>query len=236
MNAALIEDSPEELTAECALIRNNRNCSFCDGFSCFAQLLEAVKTGKKYELVFMDIELSDGQNGIDVAEKLHTLMPNAQVIFITSYAKYSQDIFLKQINLAGFLLKPLDQEKLDILTDKALQRIKNASARKIVLTFRQKNFTLLTDEILYIESVGHMVFIHLIGGRTENGYEKLAEIGRLLPASFAQCHQSFLVNMGEIVSLEGNSAVLSNGEAIPVSRSRYAVFRDTYFKYLENLI
>lgn len=236
MNAAVIENSPEELAAECSLIRKNRNCSSCDGFPGLTELMEAVRAGKRYELVFLDIELSDGQSGIDAAEKLHALMPNAQVIFITAYPKYSQDIFLKQINLAGFLLKPVDREKLDILTEKAVQRIKNASARKIVLTFRQKSFTLLTDEILYIESVGHMVFIHLIGGRTENCYEKLAELGRQLPASFAQCHQSFLVNMREIVSLEGNNAVLSSGEAIPVSRSRYAAFRDTYFEYLENLI
>lgn len=232
MRAAVCDDDRIILGQIEELIGENDFYHSEDGYTSAEELAEAVRSGKKYDVIFLDVELGASGSGIDFAERLKKLLPNAWIVFVTAYPKYSQDIFLREINLAGFLLKPVDREHFDALTGQLRKKVRDMSARKLVLTFRQRNLTIPTNEILYIESSAHQAIIHLAGGQSELCYEKLTELEKKLPSSFAQCHQSYLVNLEEVTSLESDSVVLSGGIAIPVSRSRLASFRDAYFRYI----
>lgn len=49
------------------------------------------------------------QEGIDYAYELNQRYPELQIIYMTEDAKkYSQHIFLKPVNLLGYLTKPVD--------------------------------------------------------------------------------------------------------------------------------
>src|SRR6185436_16336295 len=64
------------------------------------------------ELIFMDIELSDGLS-FKIFEKVNITCP---VIFITAYDEYWQQAF--ENNSIDYLLKPVKQEKLEIALSK----------------------------------------------------------------------------------------------------------------------
>ena len=60
-------------------------------------------------------------------------------------------------------------------------------------------------------------------------YERLGSVFKKLPTDFYQCHKSFVVNMTKIRRFRTKDVLLKNGEAIPVSRARYAESKEAYF-------
>jgi DNA-binding LytR/AlgR family response regulator len=64
------------------------------------------------DLIFMDIELSDGLS-FDLIEKAHLTCP---IIFITAFDEYWQEAF--EHNSIDYLLKPLKKERLQIALNK----------------------------------------------------------------------------------------------------------------------
>ncbi|MGC8828292.1 MAG: PAS domain-containing hybrid sensor histidine kinase/response regulator [Verrucomicrobiia bacterium] len=68
--------------------------------------------GGKIDLLFTDIVMPDGVNGMELARQLKALKPNLKVIFSSGYNVYWQD---KEFNLKesiNFIQKPYSQEKL----------------------------------------------------------------------------------------------------------------------------
>lgn len=236
MNAAICDDSTELLSEMKSLTENSKYFLEIHTYSTWREMDAAISSGMKFEVIFMDIELGDSCSGIDYAERLYEILPDARIVFITSYSKYSQDVFLRRLNLAGLLLKPVEQEKLNLLVEKISLNMHMRSVQKLLLSFRQKNTMVSMEQILYLESIGHTILVHLKDGHVEKSNGKLAEIFRKLPEYFSQCHQSYIVNMNEISELKGDTVFLTDGVAIPISRSRYADFRETYFEYLSDSI
>ncbi len=232
LNAAICDDDPEMLRRIEELAEENGGYDAVEPFASYAALEQAVRSGHKYQAVFMDVELGTQDNGIAAAEKLCMLLPDAGVVVVTSYPKYSQDIFFRQINLTGFLLKPVEREKFDAVTELLMKRTREQEAGKLVLRFRKKTVLVSVGEIRYLESVGHTILVHLADGRTEQCGGKLEEMMDRLPDYFMQCHKSYLVNMKMVREIRGDKVVLTDGEPIAISRSRYAECRDAYFAYL----
>jgi DNA-binding LytR/AlgR family response regulator len=185
----------------------------------------------------MDIEW-DGEkkDGIDFASELYNLSPKTKIIFITGYPqRYSQQVFLKNTNLRGFIAKPIND---DILL-KNLEKIKNEiiveENRKLILRFNGIITGVNPEDILYIESRAHTATVHT----TDNGhlcYEKLNNLAKRLPQQFVLTHKSFLVNMDKIRRIERGQVLLEKDIDIPISKSRYNDVRDNYFRYIASNI
>ena len=94
-------------------------------FSNLREFLDSVRAGRCFDVVFMDIDWKDNVTGLQAAEELCKLCPNARVIYVTGYVdKFLQTAFLKQTNLSGFLTKPVDRE----LLRANLQKVADAQA------------------------------------------------------------------------------------------------------------
>lgn len=87
-------------------------------------------------------------------------------------------------------------------------------------------------EILYFSSSGHRVTIHLAGDQPPLSQTKrLSEIELTLKdAPFVRIHQSFLVRIDAIASIDRTRmrVVLHSGEELPISRSRYAFVAEQF--------
>ena len=132
--------------------------------------------GYRFQIVFLDIDLEEERDGIDYAEEMFRIDPSMKVIYVTGYNdRYSQLIFLKKSNLAGYLTKPVSQELLVKYLQKTEEDIKREEDEKLVICSGRKIINILYSEIYFIESQGHKVIIH-----TENKeytvYKKLKEI------------------------------------------------------------
>ena len=181
------------------------------------------------DAVLLDIEL-DGSNGLDVAERLFQESPHTQVIIMTAYTeKFVQDAFLKNAGIIAFLKKPLEREYLYSALEKAEKKISQSR-----MIFRQKGSitTLEYSNIVYFESMGHIIHIHLDSGESHDITAKLSELFSELPPQFVMCHKSFAVNMEKIRKVDNHNVILQDGNEIPVSRARLA---DTKARFLEFL-
>ncbi|GAF65529.1 putative response regulator [Bacillus sp. TS-2] len=63
----------------------------------------------KPDLIFLDIEMQ-GKNGIQIAESLKT-QEQLDIVFVTAYDQYALEAF--QVHAVDYLLKPIDQKRLE---------------------------------------------------------------------------------------------------------------------------
>ena len=72
--------------------------------------LKAIKKeGIVPDIVFCDIEMPE-MNGIKLAGKLKSLVPDLHLVFVTAYSEYAMDAF--RVEAQGYLLKPVSLKDL----------------------------------------------------------------------------------------------------------------------------
>lgn len=181
-------------------------------------------------LLLMDIQFGETKNGLNYAEELLHIAPELGVICVTGYNdRYAQHVLLHNINLIGYLTKPLDKELLISYLNKAVGKFKSPAF--LQFTSHGKSYSISTDSIFYIESRNHTIHLHTEKTCYEF-YGKLSQLQPKLPECFAQCHKSFLINMNHVDSIEPNNLTLSSGEKIPVSKNYQSAVKESFFRYI----
>lgn len=74
------------------------------------------------------------------------------------------------------------------------------------------------DELLYVESLGDYIKLHLEGGADFMSKEKISHLEQSLPENFLRIHRSFIVNSRKITSYT-REYILAGGEELPISRT-----------------
>ncbi len=184
-----------------------------DVFDSIEQLMFSLEERNRYDVLLMDIEWNQDLNGIDYAIKVNEKKPECQIIFLSNYTQYSQDIFRDKLNLCGFLMKPVDKEHFQMMLQRASKRILEASKKQLIVQTRKVSYVFYYYQILFLESVGHRVIIHTDQDEVVC-YEKLNYFVDCLKSSFAKCHKSYLVNMNRIKRIVGTDLDVSKNIAL----------------------
>ena len=166
------------------------------------------------ELIFLDIQLSDGLS-FEIFEKVEI---KSAVIFTTAYDEYALRAF--KLNSIDYLLKPIDEDDLEIAVSKFKARLPKQEA--VQLDFEQikkmlsnpfeknhkKRFTvkigqhlkvILTDEIECFFSENKGTYLHTFDNRDyliETTLELLEQ--ELDPAAFYRVSRKFIVPLKAI--------------------------------------
>lgn len=163
-----------------------------------------------FDLILMDIHLGQ-TNGFETAVKIRELNPQVPIAFVTACRDYAVESY--DVDAVAYLLKPLQEEKLFSLFRKLTRA---ESPRSLSVKQRGRTRNLDYREILYLESRGHRVTIHLLEGRDETIYAKLDELElRMDDERFVRCHKSFLVNMDYVKSAKKDFE-MKNGEIVSI--------------------
>ena len=189
-----------------------------------AALLAAWEEAK-IDLLFLDIYMTE-LDGVETARRLREAGCKVTIIFLTTTPDFAIEGY--EVEAAGYIIKPLEEEKLRRLLGRLFQ-----NENSVMLTLRQGNsvFTILPSEILYIESNRNRLLIHTVR-ETIPYYGRMDEVSCRLPQKqFLRCHQSFLVNMDRVCAAEDDFR-MENGDMVPIRvRGRKAV-REAYFQYI----
>lgn len=208
------------------------------------KLKKEFQAGNRPDVLIMDIchefnpalpKTKERQEGIDYAYELNQRYPELQIIYMTEdVKKYSQHIFLKPVNLLGYLTKPVDLVILKKLLEIAKEKQKQNDEKRVTIMCRNHKQIFYLDEILYLESRAHRTMIHTYEGE-EVCRDKISDLEQRMGDTFVRCHQSFLVNMKYIRRIENESFKLENGEEISISKRRYVETKNRYFAYLNRI-
>lgn len=168
---------------------------------------------KTYDILLLDIEMGK-MNGIDLAKNIRQTNDTVQIVFITGFPDFIAEGY--DVSALHYLMKPVSQEKLHSVLDKAAANLKKAEKRLCITFDRQVDYISL-GQIMYIEAQKQYVDIY----SAEKCYRmksSLSEIEANLDEFFFKCQRSFIVNLKYIMRINTNCVVLKNGTEIPISR------------------
>jgi len=199
----------------------------------------------KVDLIFMDIELVDGQS-FAIFDAVNIAKP---VIFTTAYDEYALQAF--DVNSVAYLLKPLSFNDLTKAIEKYRQLAVNPATtpdlsellKQIDTTKHYKSRFMIkigdhirsvtTDHIIYFYAEGRNAYILNDQGRRLIIDYKLEELEDLLdPKQFFRVNRTYIVNINSIqdVLVYSNSRLkiitsIKSEKDIIVSREKVATFK-----------
>ena len=185
----------------------------------YDEVLE-ILTQKSIDLIFLDVE--NNSNEIEILEKSFNL---PQIIFSSSKLEYQQTT--KEYPLTDFLIKPISMPRFLQAIDKAIQIKRHNStykvfAEEIFIQKEDRYIRLDYNKILYFETIGDSIRIvttddeHLV----KTTMKKI--IGKLNHPRFLEVHNSFIINLSKIKTLNGQFLKIGQN-TIPISRSNQSL-------------
>ncbi|MBS6170882.1 LytR/AlgR family response regulator transcription factor [Mediterraneibacter gnavus] len=181
-------------------------------------LVNYIKSGKKYDLIYMDIEMTE-QNGISAANEIREIDKKVFLIYITSYESFAKDVF--EVNAYRFITKPIDWK----FFRKCFEAVKDeltVQPHYFRYQYNKVVYRVSLDEIMYFQSDRRVTYIITEKG-SKKCYGKLNDIERRLLDSnivFFRIHQSFLVNPQYVIAYFYDSIELLDGTILSISENR----------------
>jgi DNA-binding LytR/AlgR family response regulator len=186
------------------------------------------------DLVLLDINLSGKKDGIEVANYINEKQ-KTPFIFLTANSDIATLERAKKVNPNAYLLKPFTKQDLYVAIEVAISNAttnqqqvlpsKNVvpSANQLMqdaifIKDKQTFIRVLFTEILFAESNGNYVNLHLVNGTKVLHRSTLADFAELLPAgNFFKCHRSYVVRLQAIEKIE-NTNLTVGGQQISISK------------------
>jgi DNA-binding LytR/AlgR family response regulator len=182
-----------------------------------------------FDIIFLDIYMP-GLNGIETAGKIRTMMRDVKIIFVTSSDEHYPEAY--DVFALNYLIKPLNQKKLNSVLEQALMDITGGQRQQISFSNKGRVYRIFCRDIQYIESIDKLVCFHMTGGNILQTHAKLDEIlGKLPEETFIRCHQSFAVNIFHVDEMSEQRFHIGS-EDISISKRYLKVSKDKYFEYL----
>jgi len=183
----------------------------------------------KYDVIFLDIGMPD-KNGMETAYEIRKNNSEVDIVFITIIKQYVFEGY--KVGAVRYIMKKDMEQLLPECLDALLQKHLR-SGRKMKFPFVKGERTVRLEDILCIEIQSHRLRFTL---KDEILY-MYGQIGKLelqlADCYFVRCHQSFLVNLQHIASINNYIICLSNGTEIPVSRAKSIEVKNCYLRYKE---
>lgn len=190
---------------------------------------EAIETIEKEnpDLAILDIQLSGGKTGIDVAQTILE-KHNFPFIFLSSNADITTISEAKKVHPSAYLIKPFSKEELHSSIEVAVYNfsqdtgkkdnddviVKDALFLKEKGVFQKLNF----DDILYLKSAHIYIDIFLKDNKKIVVRASLNEILPKLSKSFVRVHRGYIVNTKYLMQIDAN-ALKINDEIIPIGKT-----------------
>lgn len=156
---------------------------------------------------------------IDTINEIRKIMPELKVIYMTDTIDNCEQIFDNEFFF--FIKKPASKERVCEAVLKIKDKMKKGQTRLLVRLNSLNKVIVNTDDIVFVESKGHKMYIHTLDG-IYSMYKKLDDLERALGNSFLRCHKSYLINMKHIQKKTYRCITVTTGERLNISRTKVA--------------
>ncbi|MGI6667758.1 MAG: LytR/AlgR family response regulator transcription factor [Bacillota bacterium] len=194
-------------------------------FASAEAFLFAYDEDKSFDILLLDIQMGK-MDGVALAKRLRADNEWLQIVFITGFSEFISEGY--EVSALHYLLKPVDEEKLVEVLDRAVSRLQTAP-RMIVFRRGSGYIRIPADEIYYAEAFSHSVTLVTKDGK-ETFNMRLSDMEEILGEGFFRCHRSYIVSMKHVRRVTRTALVLDNGAEIPLSRSLYDAANQAFIK------
>lgn len=204
---------------------------------------EVLKTATA-DLLFVDINMPD-MNGLEFVRSIDS---GHYIVFTTAHPEFALEGF--KLNAIDYLLKPFSYEEFMKATQKVISLVdlverchaaesaiaqnEAEAADKEVISVKADYKTQLVKvaDIVYLESAGEYVRLHIEGSSTITTLFRLKNMETTLPADgFLRVHRSYIVNLKRIASYTKGRIFLDNSEYIPLGEN----YKERFLEYFNKM-
>lgn len=220
----------------CSYFNNNRIVFEIVSYDSGESFLNEFQAGS-FTAVFLD-NLMGGINGIETAKRIRISDTSIAIIFVTTEESYALEGYIVQA--FDYVIKPVTAERLHSVLERLYSQFK--PEKFIEVKENRIDRRILLRQILYVRSSGHFLEI-CTKNETCRCYMSLDALIFLLKEAgeygnpeqglqFQGCCRGYVVNLEEVLAIESQDFLLSNGLRIPISRSKYKEMQTAYASYL----
>ena len=170
---------------------------------------------KNWDILLLDIEMG-AMDGVTMAKRVRQDNEAVQIVFITGYSDYIAEGY--EVAALHYLMKPVNQEKLFTVLDRALEKRKQEE-RCLNLEAYGEMVRIPFYEIRYLDVHQNYVTIHAKQEFTVK--RTLGDFEKELDDRFSRVGRSMIVNLKYIQRVTKTDVYLSEGTILPLPRGAY---------------
>jgi DNA-binding LytR/AlgR family response regulator len=166
-------------------------------------------------LAILDLELENGQSGLEVAAYIQKERLKIPFIILTSHTEPETIAEVRKYNPASYLVKPFQKSSLYAAIEIALPF--NDTSNELFLKSGTRHEKLNMEELKYLKTEGKYTELHFTFGKRLIRSSLTAFMEDYPKVEWLRVHKSYAVNPAFITAVASDSVTLSN-ESIPVGR------------------
>lgn len=180
-----------------------------------------------YDIILMDVEMKF-MDGMSAAEEIRKVDTEVVIMFITNMPQYA--IHGYAVDALDYVLKPVSYFAFSQRLSRAISRMKKREKKTLSINIKGGTIRLDVSNVTYVESQGHTLVFHTIGGDyiTTGTMRELEK--QLEEHNFFRANKGYLVNLTHVEGIKDSCAIV-RGEQVLLSRARKKEFLETLTKY-----
>lgn len=207
-NILIIEDDEKiQQLLESALLELNANLKIAVTASAADALVMSQK--KQFDVFIVDIQLVD-YKGTDLVEQLRSTQTYKYTPIIFETAVVTEELrAYRELKSYHYLIKPYTKDEIKKVMAEVLGYLQQTITDDRTLRIEQRGFIFeyRLQDILYIESFGKKMIIHLLTDQVVRqeritGYSLKGLLDLLKDGPFLQCHKSYILNTTYIEAID----------------------------------
>ncbi|HIY07225.1 MAG TPA: LytTR family DNA-binding domain-containing protein [Candidatus Evtepia faecigallinarum] len=195
-------------------------------------LLERAERAGGFDLYILDILMPE-LSGIDTGRRLRALGEGGEIVYLTSSNDFAADSY--DVRAFFYLLKPVEENRLFQVLDGAVKKLKQRRSSAVLVSTAEGPRRILLEQIRYVERVGRRMRYYCTDGTVDSQTIRLsfreAAADLLADRRFCRCGASFVLNFQHVAGVNGQSALLDNGQTVILPRTAAAEFKKAWGSY-----
>ena len=195
-------------------------------------LLAHIEEAGGFDLYVLDILMPE-LNGIDTGRRLRALGEGGEIVYLTNFNDFAADSY--DVRAFFYLLKPVEEGKLFQVLDGAVEKLNRRRNSVVVVTTVDGPRCILLEHILYVERVGRCMRYYCTDGTVDSQTIRISfrEMAAPLLADrrFCLCGASFVLNSQHVTGVNGQTALLDNGQTLSLPRTSATEFKKAWGNY-----
>ena len=195
-------------------------------------LLDRAEDEGGFDLYVLDILMPE-LSGIDTGRRLRALGQGGEIVYLTSSNDFAADSY--DVRAFFYLLKPVKEGKFFQVLDGAVEKLHQRRSSAVVVTTSDGPRRILLERIRYVERVGRCMRYYCTDGTVDSQtirvpFREMA-VSLLADRRFCLCGASFVLNFQHVTGVNGQTALLDNGQAVALPRLAATEFKKAWGNY-----
>lgn len=195
-------------------------------------LLDQAAVAGGFDFYILDILMPE-LNGIETGRRLRALGEDGEIIYLTSSNDFAADSY--DVRAFFYLLKPVDENKLFQVLDRAVKKLNQRRNSAIVVATADGPRRILLEHIRYVERVGRCMRYYctddVVDSQSIRAPFREMAAPLLADRRFCLCGASFVLNFQHVTGVSGQTALLDNGQAVSLPRTAATEFKKAWGNY-----